>query len=198
MMSQSMNRSIRGNPHAQTATIAQARQERDQVGRDWRPHGTTPGSLIEALTALTALSGRCLALKARNRELADEVKQLHAERRYLRSQTAAVSNLQPVQAPRPARARNFRAREDERRRLERDLHDGVQNELVALIVKLRLAEQDPDMPPALARTLAALGARAEATLDSVPDFARGVYPPLLAGFGVLAALRARARRHQSR
>ena len=147
-MSQSMNRSIRRNPHAQTATIAQARQERDQVGRDWRPHGTAPDGLIEALTAL---SGRYLALKARNCELADEVYQLHAERRYLRSRLAATSDVEPVPAPRTARVCNFRACEDERRRLQRDLHNGVQNELVAMIVKLRLAEQDPDTLPALAR-----------------------------------------------
>jgi signal transduction histidine kinase len=191
MMSRPMNRSIRGNPHAQTARIAEARQERDRVGRVWRPERTTPDGLIEALTAL---SGRCLAVKARNRELADEVKQLRAERRYLRSQMAAASDLQPVQAPRPARARNFLAGDDERRRLERDLHDGVQNELVALIVKLRLAEQDRDTPPALAGTLAALGARAAATLDSVRGIARGVYPPLLAAFGVPQALRAQAAR----
>ncbi|MGB0091863.1 MAG: histidine kinase [Solirubrobacteraceae bacterium] len=140
------------------------------------------------------MSRRCLALKARNCELAAEVKQLRAERRQLRSRLAAASNLQMVQAPRPARSRNFLAGEDERRRLERDLHDGVQNELVALIVKLRLAEEECDTPPALAGTLAALGARAEAALDSVREIARGVYPPLLAAFGVVQALRAQAAR----
>jgi signal transduction histidine kinase len=158
---------------AQNATIADARQERDHVGRVSRSERTTPDGLIEALTALRR---RCLALKARNCELAAEVKQLRAERRQLRSRLAAASNLQPVQAPRPARAP----------------HDGVQNELVGLIVKLRLAEEERDTPPALAGTLAALGARAEAALDSVREIARGVYPPLLAAFGVVQALPAQA------
>jgi signal transduction histidine kinase len=52
----------------------------------------------------------------------------------------------------------------ERRRLERDLHDGVQNELVALIVELALAQQDPETPPAFVETLAGLEARAQAAL----------------------------------
>jgi Histidine kinase len=95
---------------------------------------------------------------------------------------------------RGARARTILAGDDERRRLERDLHDGVQNEFVALIVKLSLAEQDPDTPPSLTAVLSALGSRAEAALDSVRQIARGIYPPLLADFGVLEALRAQASR----
>jgi signal transduction histidine kinase len=218
MMSRSMHRSVRGNPHihdleseswpnataagdstgspavgadAQTATLAQARQQGDQVGRDWRPERTTPDGLPEALTALR---GRCLALKAKNRELSEEVKRLRAERRRLRSRLAAASNVQPVQASRPARAHTYLADERERQRIERDLHDGVQNELVSLIVKLRLAEEDPNTPVALAGTFSALGASAEAALDSVREIAHGIYPSTLAAFGVLGALRAQATR----
>jgi signal transduction histidine kinase len=86
---------------------------------------------------------------------------------------------------------------DERRHLERDLHDAVQTELVALIVKLAVAEQDPRTPPALADMLAGLEARAQAALDAVRSIVRGIYPPLLAAFGVTEALRAR-RRHARR
>jgi signal transduction histidine kinase len=149
------SRAVLADPHP--ATIAAARQQRHLVGGVWRPERITRDGLIEALTAL---SRRCRALTARNRELASEVKQLRAERR----------------------------------RLERDLHDGVQNELVALIVKLSLAEQDPDTPPSFTAGLSALGARAEAALDSVRQLARGIYPPLLAEFGVREALRAQAKR----
>ena len=94
----------------------------------------------------------------------------------------------------PVQARTFLAGEDERRRLERDLHDGVQNELVALMVKLTLAEQDPGTPPALASTLSDLVARAEAVLHSVCEIAHGICPSLLVAFGVLEALRAQAMR----
>jgi hypothetical protein len=55
---------------AQTATIAEARQGRDRVGRVWRPERTTPDGLIGPLPAL---SGRFLALETRTRGLAREV-----------------------------------------------------------------------------------------------------------------------------
>ena len=217
MISWSMNPSIRGNPHtpyveredwprarsagdstnsrtvladAQTATVVEARQQRYQVGGVRRRERTTRDGLIEALTAL---SGRCRALTARNRELAREVKQLRAERRQLRSRMAAASNFQPV-ASRPAGACPYLAGDDERRRLEHDLHDGVQNELVSLIVRVQLAAEDRHTPPELAGALSALGAHAEAALDSVREIAHGIYPSSLAAFGVERALRAQAAR----
>ena len=82
----------------------------------------------------------------------------------------------------------------ERRRLERDLHDGVQTELVALIVKLALAHDDPDTPPALADMLAEFENRAQFVLDLVRNIARGIYPPVLADFGLREALRGLAAR----
>jgi signal transduction histidine kinase len=82
----------------------------------------------------------------------------------------------------------------ELRRLERDLHDGVQNELVAVIVKLSVLSQDPATPPALADELCALEAHAQTALNSVRDIARGIYPQVLADFGVERALRAQAAR----
>jgi signal transduction histidine kinase len=82
----------------------------------------------------------------------------------------------------------------ELRRLERDLHDGVQNELVAVIVKLSVLSQDPGTPQPLAVKLCALEGRAQAALDSVRDIARGIYPGVLADFGVEQALRAQAAR----
>jgi Histidine kinase len=162
-----------------------------EPGRVWRRDpGRTLDGLIEALTTL---SGRFLALEARTRELAGEFKQLREGRRHRRSRVAAVSDLQAVQASLPARAGNFIDGE-ERRRLERDLHDGLQNELVALIVKLTLAEQDRGTSPCLAGRLSALGARAQAVLDSVRQIACGSYSPVPADFGVAEALRAQARR----
>jgi signal transduction histidine kinase len=82
----------------------------------------------------------------------------------------------------------------ERRRLARDLHDGVQNELVALIVDLAVAEQDRDTPPALAARLSALRTRAGATLDAIREIAQGVTPPILAAAGFVDAIRAQAER----
>ena len=106
---------------------------------------------------------------------------------------AAASNILPV-ASRPARAHTYLASDDERRRLERDLHDCVQNELVSLIVRLHLAKEDRHTPPELAGTLSALSAHAEAALDSVREIAQGIYPSSLAAFGVEPALRAQTAR----
>ena len=115
------------------------------------------------------------------------------DRRAVRSLVLSISE-QPTHAPQPARAPTADPMADERRRLERDLHDGVQNELVALIVKLALAQEDAEIPPALAETLAGLQARAQAALDSVRDIVRGIYPPVLADFGLARALRSQAAR----
>jgi signal transduction histidine kinase len=88
-------------------------------------------------------------------------------------------------ASRPGPARSGLGGIDARRQLERDLHDGGQNEIVALIIKLTVAEQDPGTPPALA-------AHARSILDSVRQVACGIYPPMFADSGVLEALRAQA------
>jgi signal transduction histidine kinase len=91
---------------------------------------------------------------------------------------AGPTNPQPV-ASRPARARTYLTGDDDRRRLKRDLHDGVQNEIVALIVKHQVAAEDRHTPPELAGTLSPLAARAEAALDAV----REIYQSALALFG---------------
>ena len=105
-----------------------------------------------------------------------------------------VRTLRTVRGAPNGRAQAAIGRVDERRHLARDLHDGVQNDLVGLIVNLALAQQDAQTPPPLAATLAALEARAQAVLDAVRDIARGIDPPLLADFGLARALRAQAAR----
>ena len=134
--------------------------------------------------------------RAPSHQIADWRGELEAasDRRALRSSVASIGGFHPMQAPRPARALTAVPSAGERRRLERDLHDGVQNELVALIVKLALAQQDPETPSALVEMVAGLEARAQAALDSVRDIARGIYPAPLADFGLAEALRAQAAR----
>ena len=96
---------------------------------------------------------------------------------------------------RDSRSRILASADEERRRIERDLHDGAQQRLVALRIKLELTEElvrsDPD---AGLEKLHALGAEVEQTLDEIRSLARGVYPALLADQGLADALRAAARR----
>jgi signal transduction histidine kinase len=96
---------------------------------------------------------------------------------------------------RASRQRLVAAQDQERRRLERDLHDGAQQQLVALAVKQRLAEglvrRDPDKA---AQMLADLQADTAEALENLRDLARGIYPPLLADKGLPAALEGHARK----
>lgn len=82
----------------------------------------------------------------------------------------------------------------QRRRLERDLHDGVQNELVSLLLRLSLAEEDRTIPPTVAATLAAMADHVVTALDALREITHGIYPQSLATFGVREALRVRAAR----
>jgi signal transduction histidine kinase len=96
---------------------------------------------------------------------------------------------------RASRQRLVAAQDDERRRLERNLHDGAQQHLVALKVKLGLAEMLASRDPERARaTVAELKHDADEALETLRDLARGIYPPLLADRGLPTALQAQARK----
>jgi signal transduction histidine kinase len=96
---------------------------------------------------------------------------------------------------RAAQKRLVAAQDDERRKLERNIHDGAQQQLVALGVKLGLTDRFIDKDPARAHeTIAQLQADAAAALEDLRDLARGIYPPLLADEGLEAALSSQARR----
>ncbi|MDQ6846396.1 MAG: sensor histidine kinase [Candidatus Dormibacteraeota bacterium] len=94
---------------------------------------------------------------------------------------------------RASRQRLVAAQDNERRRLERNLHDGAQQHLVAIKVKLGLVEMLATRDPEKARaTIVALKADADEALETLRDLARGIYPPLLADKGLAAALRSQA------
>ena len=96
---------------------------------------------------------------------------------------------------RASRQRLVSAQDEERRRLERNLHDGAQQHLVALKVKLGLAEMLAAKDPEKAKqTIAQLKADADEALDTLRDLARGIYPPLLAEKGLVTALESQARK----
>jgi len=94
---------------------------------------------------------------------------------------------------RASRQRLVAAQDEERRRIERNIHDGAQQQLVALTIKLNLTEgligTDPEGEREL---LAELRQDAASAVEDLRDLARGIYPPLLAGEGLAAALRAQA------
>ncbi|MEX0985583.1 MAG: histidine kinase, partial [Actinomycetota bacterium] len=106
-----------------------------------------------------------------------------------------LRNVALVEDLRESRRRIVTTQDERARRLERDIHDGAQQQLVALAVKARLAqnlaERDPER---LTPMLAEIQEGANDALENLRDLARGIYPPLLADQGLLAAIDAQARK----
>jgi signal transduction histidine kinase len=114
----------------------------------------------------------------------------------LASQAGLVlRNARLIEELRASRQRLVAAQDEERRKLERNIHDGAQQQLVALTVNQRLAAalvaKDPERAVAM---LEQLQADSQQVLEDLRDLARGIYPPLLADKGLVAALESQARK----
>jgi signal transduction histidine kinase len=101
-----------------------------------------------------------------------------------------------VEELRESRRRIVAAQDGTRRQLERDLHDGAQQQLVALKVKLALARRLAASSGAqqASEVLEGLNTEAESAIQAMRDLARGIYPPLLEAEGLGPALAALARK----
>jgi signal transduction histidine kinase len=96
---------------------------------------------------------------------------------------------------RESRSRMLRVGLEERRRLERDLHDGAQQRLVSMALNMRLArDRMRDDPDAAERMLDGAGAELDAALEELRELARGIHPAVLSDRGLDAALETLARR----
>jgi signal transduction histidine kinase len=107
--------------------------------------------------------------------------------RLLRRLTASVEELSA------SRARIVAVTDRARRKIERDVHDGAQQRLVALRIKLSLeSERLEHESPETAAELEQMGAEVDETIDEVRAIAHGIYPSLLSDRGLVDALRAAA------
>jgi len=107
----------------------------------------------------------------------------------------AIANAEAQAALAASRARIVAASDEARRRIERDLHDGAQQRLVTLALRLREAQEAT--PPGAVDMITALdevAAGLDAALEEVREIARGIHPAALAAGGLRPALRALARR----
>jgi signal transduction histidine kinase len=106
-----------------------------------------------------------------------------------------LRNATLIEDLKASRQRLVAAQNEERRRIERNIHDGAQQQLVALAVKLKLADslvgKDEHRAHAM---LADLQTDTSQALEDLRDLARGIYPPLLADKGLGAALESQARK----
>jgi len=125
---------------------------------------------------------------------------LAADREQLLSDVAqqaalVLRNVRLIEELRESRRRIVTAQDERAKALERNLHDGAQQQLVALAVKQRLAETLVDRDPQKAKAmLADIQSETQEALETLRDLARGIYPPLLADKGLVAALDAQARK----
>jgi signal transduction histidine kinase len=134
-----------------------------------------------------------------DRVLADLARQVGLALHNSQLDTALQSSLDELRRQadelRASRARVVASGDAERRRVERNLHDGAQQHLVALAVNLRLAKDVvTEDPEAAVQMLDELGLAVQETIRELRELAHGIYPPLLVDSGLGEALRAIANR----
>ena len=124
---------------------------------------------------LVAAAGQALLLALENGRLTGELESTTAELAASRARAVAAGDL-------------------ERRKVERDLHDGAQQQLAGLSIELALARELAKEDPEVVARLDVLGHGLETALSELRDLAHGIYPPVLRDFGLQSALAAAARR----
>ncbi|TMD27956.1 MAG: sensor histidine kinase, partial [Chloroflexi bacterium] len=156
------------------------------------------GQLFGLVVAERARKGESLAtevdvtLEEVARELGVALKKAHLDSSLQESLEQLRRQAAELQA---SRGRLVAAADAERRRIERNLHDGAQQHLVALAVKVRLLEQFAERDPERARSLAnQLQDDVRSAIEELRSLAHGIYPPLLSSAGLGVALRAACRR----
>jgi signal transduction histidine kinase len=157
------------------------------------PTGVLIGLLV-AVSAIGSAAGRGVTQQAPSRrEMETLVERMEAV--ALDNERLAAEASQATREVEQSRARIAAGVEWERRRIERDLHDGAQQRLVALRIELELAEdlvrKDPERG---ADRLKQLERDMDEALEELRSLAHGVCPPLLSDRGVAEALQAVARR----
>lgn len=163
----------------------------DSAGQPLEP----PSTPSRALTRVER-DGELLAVLIHDPLIADEDAGLVAgvgsvARMALENERLAAQVRAQLEEVRASRARIVDAADAERRRVERDLHDGAQQRLVALAMRLDLARQSNDASAAL---LDDATAELRAAVAEVRDLARGLHPPILTEAGLGPALEALAER----
>jgi signal transduction histidine kinase len=177
-----------GDPELQIAYwLPNAQHYVDATGRPVAEPVAAPGRAITTLVR----DGHRIAVVSHTAALPDLEPELGAAVRLAleneRLQAEALAQLDQLRA---SRVRVVETGDSERRRLERDLHDGAQQRLLALSYDLRLAraqaESDGDAPTGSLLT-DAIG-QAKAALGELRELAHGIYPAILAEAGLAAAL----------
>jgi len=136
-------------------------------------------------------SGRTIAILIHDRAVDPELVEsaAAASRLALENERLAAELRAQLEEVRSSRTRIVEATDEERRRIERDLHDGAQQRLVALGFTLRRANRRADADPELAQLLEAANRELEDGLRELRALARGIHPTALADGGLAPAVR---------
>jgi signal transduction histidine kinase len=159
----------------------------DANGRPVAQPVAGPGRAVTALVR----AGRRIAVVSHTAALPDLERELGAAVRLAleneRLQAEALAQLDQLRA---SRVRIVETGDTERRRLERDLHDGAQQRLLALSYDLRLAraQAQADSDPRTGSLLTQATDQAQAALEELRGLAHGIYPAILVEAGLTAAL----------
>src|SRR5207302_4202122 len=193
---------IAANAHVSSASWARVWMPALLEGRDHATLRLAPvsnsGQLFGLVVDERARKGESLAtevdvtLEEVARELGVALKKAHLDASLQDSLEQLRQRAAELQA---SRGRLVAAADAERRRIERNLHDGAQQHLVALAVKLRLpeqlAERDPDRAPSL---MTQRQDAVRSAIEELRSLAHGIYPPLLSSAGLGVAMSAACRR----
>ncbi len=154
--------------------------------------GTVPASAVEVRHQGAVLGALSVRMPANDPMNPSKERLIRTSRRQA---GLVLRNAALIEDLRASRQRLVAAQDQERRRIERNIHDGAQQQLVALAVKLRLADalvgKDEERAHAL---LSELHGETSQALEDLRDLARGIYPPLLADKGLAVALEGQARK----
>jgi signal transduction histidine kinase len=209
-----------GVPHREARTITVGDKERAVVARAgvsggtwvevWLPQLADPALVTRV--APIAHGGELLGLivatrplgadpydEDEDRVLAELARQVGLALHNIQLDSALQASLDELRRTNQelleSRLRIVSAGDDERRRIERNLHDGAQQHLVAMAVKLRMAEElVDDDPPAAVKAIEDLRGALQDTIAELRALAHGIFPPLLASGGLREALPAAAGR----
>ena len=159
---------------------------------------TNSGELL-GLLVVRRLDGATPFEERDDEALTDLARQVGLALHNAKLDSALQESLEEVQRQadelRASRARIVEAGDAQRRSIERDLHDGAQQHLVALAVNVRLARQLAEKDPAQAQVmLDQIGGDLQEAVQELRNLAHGIYPPLLADRGLPDALSAAAGR----
>jgi signal transduction histidine kinase len=177
-----------GDPKLQiTYWLRDAEHYVDAIGRPVAEPVTAPGRTVTTLLR----DGHRIAVVSHTAALPDLERELGAAIRLaLENERLQAEELAQLDQLRASRVRIVETGDSERRRLERDLHDGAQQQLLALSYDLRLAhtQADTDGDPRTGSLLTEAIGQAQAALGELRDLAQGIYPAILAEAGLTPAL----------